>query len=418
MPKSKTLKKIFDRVKITPVELDDEREAASLISSLGVSMEGVRILSSKSIYLALKISGIRSWEANIIKQHLLSLGTDAAIERRALLKDIETTILIFGSLSQLKKLCEKLENQPFNLNRISKEISLCLYNLQKKDFVFQARNKKFRIKKPLVCGIINLTADSFSGDGLLEKSNISSVQLKELALRKCDAMVKKGAKIIDLGAESSRPFSKGIKVKEEIERLLPVLKAIRKEYKKIMISVDTYKYSVAESVADAGADIINDITALRGDSKMAKLISSYKLGCVLMHMRGTPRTMQIKPVYKDVVDELIDFFRERISYCVDKGIDCRRIFIDPGIGFGKRLEDNLAIISGLNKFKSLGLPIFLGLSRKSFIGKILNTKVQQRLVGTIAASAIAIAKGANVLRVHDVGETLQAIKIISRINNS
>jgi len=405
-------------VRITPIEVKNERQVEKSMISLGVSPEGARILSPKSRYWAFKLAGIKSWEANIIKQHLLSLGSDAAIERAALVKNIKTTAFIFGNLSQLRKLCQKLEDQPFALREISQNLSLYLDNLDKKEFTLQAGNKKLKIKKPIICGIVNVTDDSFSGDGMLADSKASDKKLAELVLRKVEAMVKAGAKIIDIGGESSRPFSKRISSTEEVKRVIPVIKILRKKFKNIIISLDTYKYAVAKRGVDYGVNILNDITALRADAKMASLVKKYKLGCILMHMKGNPQTMQISPKYKDVVEEEIDFFKERLSFCSKKGISRSQILIDPGIGFGKRLQDNTKIINELYKFKIFGVPIFLGLSRKSFIGKIVNVKVDERLVGTIAASVIAVSKGANILRVHDVAQTAQALKIVEKISNN
>lgn len=382
-----------------------------------MSPEGVRILTPKSLYSVFKIEGIKSWEANVIKQHLLALGSDAAIERAALVKNIKTDILIFGSLSQLRKLIKKLSNQPFNLKEIAKRLSFYLDGLLKKEFIFYARDKILKIKIPIICGIINATDDSFSGDGLYRQTS-SIKQIKDLALEKTAKMLKDGAKIIDIGGESSRPFSKRISEKEEIKRVIPLLKALRKKFKKTIISVDTYKYSVAKAAIDEGVDIINDITALRASAKMASLIKKYKLGCVLMHMKGKPSNMQVNPKYKDVMLEELDFFKERLSYCEKKGIDRSHIFIDPGIGFGKRVQDNLRIINELYKLKVFGLPIFLGLSRKSFIGKILNADQKERLAGAAAASAMSIMRGVSVLRVHDVAQSFQALKMTSKIMES
>ena len=426
-------------MKVTPLKVNNEREARELMSSLGVSPEGIRILSPKSIYTAFKIEGIKSWEANIIKQHLLSLGSDAALARRALVKNIKTSVFIFGSLSQLRKLSSKLQTQPFSLKEVSRNIISHLDNLGKKEFVFRAKNKVLKISEPIVCGIINVTKDSFFGDGLLNKASAYAKAssfakasedrsadrqssyldtLCSLALKKVEKMVKEGAKIIDIGGESSRPFSRQIKEAEEIKRVIPVLKAIRKEFKELLISVDTYKYAVAKLAASEGADIINDITALRNNPQIAALVKKYKLGCILMHMKGKPSTMQINPRYRDVIEEVVDFFKERLIFCDQKGIDSEQILIDPGIGFGKCPKDNIRIINELYKFKVFGQPVFLGLSRKSFIGKILKVKANGRLAGTIAASMISLAKGVNILRVHDVGETVQAIKIASKITNN
>lgn len=406
------------KMRITPLDIKNEEEAREIMSSVGVSPEGIKILSPKSIYASFKIDGIKSWEANIIKQQLLSLGSDAAIARNVLVKNIKTSVFIFGNLSQLKKLSEKLRLQPFTLKEVSQGIDAYLDNLGNKELVFRARRKVLKIRKPIICGIINVTENSFSGDGLLSKVRTSNFKVRTLALKKADEMVRAGAKIIDVGGESTRPFSSPVKVGDEIKKVIPVLKVLRKEFKKVFLSVDTYKYLVAKAAVEEGVDIINDITALRSSPQMTLLIRRYKLGCILMHMKGTPQTMQVNPRYKDVTAEIIDFFKERLEFCNLRGINRSQILIDPGIGFGKRLEDNARIINELYKFKVLGQPIFLGLSRKSFIGKILKVGFDQRLAGTIAASIISLTKGANILRVHDVRETAQAIKVASKIINN
>ncbi len=405
-------------MRITPLRVKNEKEAREIMSSLGVSPEGVDILSPKSIHAVFKIEGIKSWEANIVKQQLLSLGSDAALERKALIKDIKTSVLIFGNLSQLKKLSEKLKDQPFALKEVSLSISTYLNNLERSEFVFKARGKVLKINQPIICGIINSTEDSFFGDGLLKEVKSSNMKAQVLALKKAETMIKAGAKIIDIGGESTRPFSNPIKIGDEIKRVVPILKVLRKEFKKVLLSVDTYKYLVAKAAVGEGVDMINDITALRNSPQMVSLVKRYKLGCILMHMKGDPQTMQIKPYYQDVMIEIIDFFKERLNFCDKRDIKRDQLLIDPGIGFGKCLEDNTKIINELYKLKVLGLPIFLGLSHKSFIGKILNVDIKQRLIGTIAASMISLTKGANILRVHDVRETAQAIKVASKIINN
>ncbi len=401
-------------MRITPISIKNEKDVRDLLTCLGVSSQGVRILAPKTLYSVFKIEGIKSWEANVIKQHLLALGSDAAIERDALVKNIKTDVLVFGSYSQIKKLVQKLSNQPFSLNEISKKLLFYIENLSKKEFVFYSKDKVLRIKKPVICAILNATDDSFSGDGLY--SQVTSLrQAKDLAVKKTSKMIKNGAKIIDIGGESSRPFSKKINEREEIKRVIPLLKVLRKKFKKTIISIDTYKYNVAKAAIAEGVDVINDITAFRASTKMAALVKKHKLGCILMHMKGMPSTMQIKPKYKDVMADIFDFFEDRLDYCKRIGIDDSRILIDPGIGFGKRVEDNLRIINELYKLKVFGLPIFLGLSRKSFIGKILNVDESQRLMGTIAAGVISVMKGANILRVHDTAGNYQALKITSQI---
>ena len=403
-------------MRISPLKISSQEQAQKIMASLGVATEGINIMSPKILSLAFRVEGINSWEANIIKQHLLSLGTDAAINRGALLKKMKTSVLIFGSVSQLQKLCQKLKNQPFNLRKISQDISFYLDNIFKKEFTLRAHNKLIKIKDPLICAIVNVTPDSFSGDGLLAKAKKN--ELSDLALAKAASMVKEGAKMIDVGGESTRPFAKRVTEKEELARVIPAIRAIRKKFKKLLISVDTYKYNVAKAAVDEGADIINDITALRAAPKIASLVKRYKLGCVLMHMKGTPHTMQVNPKYKNVVEDISDFFKARLDFCKEAGISKEQILLDPGIGFGKRAEDNLVIINELYKFKVFGLPIFLGLSRKSFIGKVLKAEVRDRLTGTIAASVVSVLRGANVLRVHDVGQTQQAVRLVSEIIGS
>lgn len=397
-------------MRITPLEIQNEAQACRLMTSLGVSKEGIDILAPKSVSVALKIDNINSWEANIIKQHLLSLGADAALNRNVLIKNTKTSILIFGSLSQMKELSEKLKSQPFQLNQISEGIRSLINNYFKDDFTFKARDKVLKIKKPVICGIVNLTPDSFSGDGLLNTAEpIAS------ALEKVAGMIKYGAKIIDLGGESSRPFSQPVKEKEETARVIPFLKAVRKNFPKLIISVDTYKYAVARAAVNEGADVINDITALRHSPEIAALIKKYHLGCVIMHMKKTPLTMQKNPGYDNVTEEIIDFLKERLRFLQEHGIKEEQIAIDPGVGFGKRLQDNLRIIKELYKFKIFGLPVFLGVSRKTFIGDVLKKDVQERVIGSVASGIISFYNGASILRVHDVKETAEAIKLVSAI---
>jgi dihydropteroate synthase len=342
------------------------------------------------------------------------LGTDSAIERNSLIKNIKTSTLIFGSVSQLNKLCAKLKGQPFSLNEVAIELSLSLANLFKNEFVFKARNKTLKIKKPLICGIINLTADSFSGDGLLINP-LANDKYKKLLLQKTEEMLKAGADMIDVGAESSRPYSRPVSESEEIKRLRPAIAAIRKEFKNLLLSVDTYRFNVAKVAAQEGIDIINDITALRKSPNIVDLIKKHKLGVILMHMKGSPSTMQINPRYKNIAEDILDFFKKRIALLDEQKIEQARVLLDPGIGFGKSVEDNLKILKELYKFKILGFPIFLGLSRKYFIGKILDRTVDKRLYGTIAGNVVAYMNGANILRVHDVRENKEALNIAFNI---
>jgi dihydropteroate synthase len=259
-------------------------------------------------------------------------------------------------------------------------------------------------KTVTLMGIVNLSQDSFYKDS-------RSSSLKE-AICLAERHVEEGAGILDIGAESSRPGSRPISEELELERLLPVVSEICKWFD-VPISVDTYKPQVAEKVLAAGATIINDITGLRGSAEMAKVISRNKAGVVLMHMQGTPEAMQDRPRYEDVIQDIKNFLKKSIDLAENTGIE--KIAIDPGIGFGKSQTHNLELIRRLQEFKELGKPILLGVSRKSFIGSVLDLPVEDRLEGSLAATVIGVLNGATLFRTHDVQATDRAIKMAQAI---
>ena len=257
-----------------------------------------------------------------------------------------------------------------------------------------------------IMGIINLSPDSFYSRSI--PRSISSV------FNVAKKMIQEGVHILDVGAETTRPGSKGISVKLELERLLPVITKLTKEFD-IPISVDTYKPEVASVVLQEGVSVINDISGLGAGYKMANVIARHKAGVVLMHMKGTPETMQNKPYYKDVCAEVLNFLSSRIRLAEEAGIDFESIAIDPGIGFGKTLTHNVDLITKLDQLKVLGKQILLGVSRKSFIGDILNLEPAERLEGSIAAGIVGVINGANILRVHDVGSTMRAVRVVKAL---
>jgi len=401
-------------MKIIPLNIENKAAAKTILARNNVSKEGIAILSPKCVHAAFKIEGITSWAANVIKQHMLSLGSDAAIERSALVKNIVTSAIVFGNMNQLEKLCAKLSSQPFGLHEVSEKLSSYLEESHKQTFIIQARNRKISVKQPMVCGIINVTPDSFSGDGLLRPC-CSSRDYAALALERAGGMIQAGARMIDIGAQSSRPGALPLSCEEEIRRISPVLKAIRKTYKNIILSVDTYKFKVAKVALGYGVDVINDIMALRASPCMASLIRKERAGYIMMHMQGSPKTMQAHPHYQQVTEDIMDFFSRRLSFAQQKGIMLKQIILDPGIGFGKTATDNLTIINQLYKFKVFGRPLMLGLSRKSFIGKVLDASVENRLAGSLAAGVVALLRGTHILRVHDVKETAQIVQMVSAI---
>ena len=229
-------------------------------------------------------------------------------------------------------------------------------------------------------------------------------------------MAEEGADIIDIGGESTRPGSDPVSLEEELSRVLPVIESLVKQID-IPISIDTYKANVARQALDAGAQMINDISALRYDPEMKEIAARYNVPLVLMHIQGTPKNMQQNPTYEDVIGEITDYLKESIQIAVEAGVEREKIIIDPGIGFGKRLEDNLNILKNLKKFSILKCPVLIGCSRKFFIGKILNLPAEERLEGSLAALAVAVMNGASLVRVHDVKESKRVAELVDAIMN-
>lgn len=255
-------------------------------------------------------------------------------------------------------------------------------------------------------GVLNVTPDSFSDGGRFLDG--------AAALDRAMAMVEQGADCLDIGAESSRPGAAPISEEEELSRLIPVVRAVCARVR-VPVSIDTTKAAVAARALDAGAAIINDITALRGDARMADVVARTHAGLVLMHMKGTPATMQHEARYGDVVSEVRTALQERLRAAEAAGIGVERIVLDPGIGFGKNLEHNLTLLARLSELRSLGRPILIGVSRKAFIGTLVNRPVQDRVMGTAGAVAVAIVNGARLVRVHDIEEMRDVVTVVAAI---
>ncbi len=260
-----------------------------------------------------------------------------------------------------------------------------------------------------IMGILNTTPDSFSDGG--------RHFTLDAALKQAKAMIHAGVDIIDIGGESTRPFADPISVEEEMRRVIPLIKEIRNNHT-TTISIDTTKAVVAEQALAAGADIINDISALAKDKEMLVLVKRTSVPVVLMHMQGTPETMQINPHYEDVIEEILDFFREKVAMLEKNGVDRNRLIIDPGIGFGKTVQHNLTILKHLDRFSELGLSVLLGHSRKRFLGGITGQDVEHRDLPTAVVSALAADKKVAIIRVHDVVSTRQALQVASAIQSA
>ena len=277
------------------------------------------------------------------------------------------------------------------------------------DLTKEIRFNKYSLpigERTCVMGVLNVTPDSFSDGG-----KYLSV---EKALEKALLMQKEGADMIDIGGESSRPGAESISAGDELERVVPVIRAL-KDVINIPISIDTYKSEVAKEALKEGASIVNDITALTGDKEMAQVVSKANAGLILMHMKGDPGTMQDSPQYNDVVEEVFDYLQDAVLRAESAGVDAGRIIVDPGIGFGKTVEHNLLLINGLKRLKGLGKPILVGTSRKSFIGSVTGKEVSERFFGTAASVAAAIMKGADIVRVHDVPEMRDVARVTDAI---
>jgi len=276
--------------------------------------------------------------------------------------------------------------------------------------VFQVKGRAHHLgRRTWLMGIVNVTPDSFYDGGRY----LDADRAVEHGLR----LAAEGADILDIGGESTRPGSDPIPAEEERRRVVPVVAGLRRETDRL-ISVDTSKLEVAAAALDAGADIINDISAFSLDPRLLLLAAEKDAGFIMMHMKGIPKTMQLHPRYENVVEEIRSFLADKIEIARAYGLSERNLIIDPGIGFGKRLEDNLALLNGLEALAGLGRPILLGVSRKSFIGKILDAPAEERLEGTIAAAVIGVVRGAHILRVHDVKAVERAVRVAEAILNA
>jgi dihydropteroate synthase len=277
--------------------------------------------------------------------------------------------------------------------------------------IWKLRDRSVNLSRSgLVMGVLNVTPDSFSDGGQFVD--------EEAAFRHAVRMAEEGAAILDIGGESSRPGSEPVALEEEIRRVIPIMKRIRAAFPELLLSIDTYKAETARQALEAGADIINDISALRADPRMIDVLKGSDAGVILMHMRGTPKTMQIEPRYEDVVREVLEFLRHRRDDLVRSGIDSGRIAIDPGYGFGKRVQHNAELVRQIGQFTELGQPIVVGISRKSMIAHLLGDpklRSEDRMWPTVALTSLLREKGARIFRVHDVRPNLESLRMTEAI---
>jgi dihydropteroate synthase len=316
----------------------------------------------------------------------------------------EDKVYFYGNSSELSDFLSRPTDN-LELNTLKTKITSYLeVNI---DSISLPGSRKLSLDKPLIMGVINATEDSFFSE--------SRVIDEEVFFSKVSEMVTMGVDIIDIGGESSRPGSLPVSSEEEIKRIVPLIKRLRKSFD-IPISVDTYRMETAKAAFNAGADIINDISGLQFDTAMASFAAETKMPVVIMHIKGKPETMQQNPYYSDVLKEMKTYFEERIQYALKNGIKRENLILDPGIGFGKRLEDNLRILKNLDTLRVFGLPLLLGTSRKSFIGEVLKQKnPKDRLSGTLGTTALGVQKGVKIFRVHDVKENREIADLVFNI---
>ena len=389
------------------LHITNTREAIHQMGRVGVDATGIKLMEGKTLHFNLKVEGIDPRTANLLKQEMLYLGGDAALNGRGLDCSIkQTDAILMGTQKQFEKLLLKLDQYP-DLKILGKSLRETLKNISKTHYTIRCRKKRFTLgKRTLLMGVLNVTPDSFSDGGLYFD--------KEKAVAHGMRMVEEGADFIDIGGESTRPGSKLIGLEEELRRVIPVIESLAQKVD-VPISIDTYKSTVAQRAIEAGAEMINDISGLHFDPNLGQVAAKEDVPIILMHIRGTPETMQKDIHYDSIFSEILQYLRDSIQRAESAGVNPQQIIIDPGIGFGKTLEDNLLIIKNLSEFRVLGKPILLGTSRKSFIGKILNAEVKERLEGTLSSIAIVILNGAHIIRCHDVLQAKKAIAVADAI---
>jgi dihydropteroate synthase len=385
-------------VSVRTVNFDSPAPARELMATIGVHPEGVDIMAGKFTARALYVKNLKAVAANIVKQAALSAGAEAAVHKHVVTCRVaRSDALLLGTASSLQALAAKLAGQDFGLDALAGAISRAV---DAWDAVpsLDLGGRTYRLERPLLVGILNVTPDSFSDGGEFAEAEAGAARARELRAQ--------GAALVDVGGESTRPGAAYVSEEEELLRVMPVVEAVAAE---MPVSVDTRKAAVARRAAGAGAAMINDVSAGRDDPAIAEVCAEFDLPYVVMHMKGTPADMQREPSYDDVVGEVRDFLAARAAWAEEKGV--RQVIVDPGIGFGKTLEHNLALLNNIPALADLGYPVMVGHSRKSFIGQLTGAETDGRLVGSLAAALVVARRGAHILRVHDVAATAQALAV-------
>lgn len=397
-------------VRIRVQSLPTEADLAAALAEVDVDPAGRAIMVPKLRHHLLRLREVPLKAAILLKQEMLARGGEAAVARGVASLSVETTdLLLSGTESQLHSLIGKLRTQPFGLKGWAGELETVLDRLAKNErprVLELPRHPLSLGRKTYVMGILNVTPDSFSDGGRYNTT--------DAAVARAERLVEEGAEVLDVGGESTRPGAPTVSAEEQMARLLPVLRRLEGRLP-VPISIDTTSAAVARAVLEAGAEIINDISGLKAEPAVAEVTAEYGGGLVVMHRKGESTVMQQNPVYQDLWGEILSYLEGSVQTAEVAGIPRSRLVVDPGVGFGKTLPHNLEILRHLEELGVLGLPVLVGTSRKTFLGQLLDLPVDQRVEGTLATVVLAAAQGADFVRVHDVKETVRAVRVAEAI---
>jgi dihydropteroate synthase len=388
-------------------------EVMRAIARTGCDPEGVGIMTRKGALYPIAVRRVPLKTSTLLKQEMLAIGADSAHHKGIASMTVkESEVVLLATLSQYRRLFPKLRRQPFQLPRVADVVEKALtnYHTRRKLTLGLARGKSLTVgNKTLVMGVVNVTPDSFSDGG--------SYLDPQRAIEHGITLADEGADILDVGGESTHPGAKPTPPKEELRRVLPVVAGLA-GMTEVPISVDTRRPSVALAALGAGAQMVNDVSGLENE-EMRTVVRRCEAGAVVMHMRGTPKTMQINTDYEDLRGEVYDYLEEQTSLAISEGISPGHLVVDPGIGFGKSLDGNLDLLGHVGEFRSLGFPVMVGASRKGFLGSLLGgAPIRERLEASVAAAIVASMRGANIVRVHDVAPTVRALSVVDALRAS
>ncbi len=415
------------RFNVRLLRCDSAEALQGEMRAVGADPRGVAIMVPKGRPLLLKVEKLGYAAASILKQEMLAKGGEAALSGEIYRGgERASDVLLMGSERTIERVIAVLRVQPLpSLQALGEELEAAVRHAAGREFpTCRIGSREFRWgERTYIMGILNTTPDSFSGDGLLADVTLTSGEAVEHAVRQGLAFLEQGADILDIGGESTRPGSTPIDAATELARVMPVIHALRAQTD-APLSIDTYRATVARAALDAGADMVNDVWGLQMDPELASLVAEWKVPVVIMHNHSKPKDAQqeerlggryVGAHYQDLLGDILRELRAQVETAERAGIGCERIIVDPGIGFGKTVEQNLKLLNHADELRVLGTPVLLGPSRKSFIGYTLNLPPQERLEGTAAAVAMSIARGADIVRVHDVQPMVRLARMTDAI---